>query len=121
MAAHSNFEFFIAGGLTLRLEGAAKTAVGYSREGIYILQPDAVNDKEHWLQLGGSGALWYDQIFQNWKIGPKDDLGNSSSWIMSNVNNSTGPLEATTWKYNSSGVWIEATEEIILAAGIIFD
>ena len=107
--------------LTLRLEGAAKEALS-SRAGIYILQTNDVNGKEHWLQQGGSNALWYDPIFQNWKIAPKDALESSNSWIVTNVNNSTGPLEALTWKYSSNsskGIWNEATEEIILSAGNI--
>ena len=123
MDAHSSFELFFAGGLTLRLDGGAKTAHS-DREGIYVLQPDAVNNKEYWLQLedvnATEHAVWYDQIFQNWKIAPKDALDSSNSWIVSNVNNSKGPLEAATWKYRSNGVWNEANEEIILSAGNIF-
>ena len=106
------------------MEGAAKTVYS-DREGIYILQPDTVNDREHWLQLENLGekqhALWYDPFHQNWKIAPKDFLGSSNSLIVSNVNNSTGPLEAATWNYSSSGIWYETTEKIILSAGNIFE
>ena len=105
------------------MDGGAKTAHS-DREGIYILQPDAVNDKEHWLQLedlnATEHAIWYDPIFHYWKIAPKDALGTSNSWIVSNVNNSIGPLEATTWKYSSNGIWKEGVEDIILSAGNIF-
>ena len=124
MGAHSSFELFFAGRLTLRLDGGAKTAHS-DREGIYILQPDAVNNKEHWLQLedinATEHAIWYDPIFQNWKIAPKDALEGSNSLIVSNVNNSTAPLEATTWKYSSNGIWNEAIGEINLSAGNIFE
>ena len=94
------------------MEGEAKVAQS-SRAGIYILQPNYVNGKEHWLQQGGSNALWYDKNY--WYIGPKDDLGSSIGGLYGNA--SVSPLAATIWKYVKNDTWIEGTEEIVLSAG----
>ena len=99
--------------------GAANRAQS-SREGIYILQPDDVNGKEHWLQQdsldGRLNAIWFDKEFPGWNIGLIKNLGSSNSALYSD--NSTGPLEATTWKYLSGPTWVEATDLIIVSAGI---
>ena len=107
--------------ITVTLLGAAKKAQ-FSREGIYILQPDDVNGKKHWIKQGGSNALWYGKKGY-WNIGPLWNCGSDTAGLISNV--SIGPLEATTWKYvtydqciGDDHVWIEATDLIILSAGI---
>ena len=100
--------------ITITLKGAAKEAHS-SRAGIYILHPDDVNGKEHWVQQGGSNALWYDKTLQNWKIGKKDNLGSSTGGIKSD--DSITPLETTIWKYTKNDTWIEASGEIILSPG----
>ena len=64
--------------------------------GIYVLGPDLVNGKSHWLQDPGSNAIWYDKRFENWKIG--SNLGSSSASIIS-YDDVAGPQVATTWKY----------------------
>ena len=100
--------------ITVTLLGAAKEAQ-FSREGTYILQPNDANGNKYWLQ--GSNAIWYDEKCLNWNIGSIGDgtSSRSSAALCSNFSSNSGPLEATTWNYISGGIWIEATDLIILS------
>ena len=51
-------------------------------EGIYILASTKVNGKNHWLQGGGTDAIWYDKGFTNWKLGDLSSLGSSTAKIL---------------------------------------
>ena len=112
--------FLIAGVPTkiiVTLLGAVKKD-NSSKGGIYILQTNYVSNNKHWLQQEGSNALWYNKNNQKWNIGGIENLGSDISGIISDK--SIGPLEATSWKYWSciEHIWIEATDLIILSAGI---
>ena len=99
--------------------GAVKEAQSM-KEGIYILQPNYVNGKQHWLQRNEltSNAIWWQEKKLRWRIGPLFGPGSSTVGILS-YDSTNGPLEVTTWKYcNLNGDFSEATDQIILSAGI---
>ena len=95
------------------MKDAAKDAQG-SRKGIYILGPNKVNGKHHWIQEGGSNALWYVPSGL-WMIGPKVNLGEDMGGIYSS-DGSAGPLEANTWEYVSDDKWIDGSDMITISA-----
>ena len=94
------------------MKGAAKD-VWHNLEGTYILGTNLVNGKAHWIQEGGSNALWHYKKYRFWLIGNIDKLGRLKASIYS-PDDSIGPLEATTWKYLDNGKWIESTDIAIL-------
>ena len=85
------------GKLIVTLDGEAKLAQRHL-EGLYTLASTPVNGKQTWIHEQGSDAIWYDKKCKHWKIGPKEDLGTNKCFLHS-TNNTTGPEEATTWKY----------------------
>ena len=99
------------------MKDAAKDAQ-WSRKGIYILGPNKVNGKHHWIQEGGSNALWYNPL-GFWMIGTKDNLGEDMGGIYSS-DGSAGPLEAKTWKYNNGEPykWIDGSDMITLSSNL---
>ena len=90
--------------MTVELKGEAKDAQG-TRAGFYILGPNSVNGRSHWLQDSGTNAIWYYKQNGNWKIGDQDDIGSSKAGIYTSED-VAGPQEATTWEYLSDGKWI---------------
>ena len=77
--------------LIVTLKGQSKDAQS-SLAGIYVLEPNPINDKPHWLQNSGSEAIWYNKYIKDigiWAIGSRiisfDDV--------------SSPQEATTWQY----------------------
>ena len=91
--------------LNVKLNGDAKLAQG-SSEGYYTLNSTPVNGKQNWIHVQGSVAIWYDQKFKNWKIGPEKNLGTSRCYLKS-TNDAKRPEEATTWKYfTKGGKWL---------------
>ena len=112
----SYFETLIAANLCIRLKHAAKDAQP-TKEGIYILGPNKINGKHHWIQKGGSNALWYSPSGL-WKIGPKDNLGEEIAGVKSS-DGSAGPLEAKTWEYVSADYkWIDGSDMITLSSNL---
>ena len=102
--------------ITVDLKDAAKDVQG-SRKGIYILGPNKINGKHHWIQKGGSNALWYSPLGL-WKIVPKDNLGEEMGGIVSS-DGSAGPLEAKTWEYVSADYkWIDGSDMITLSSNL---
>ena len=83
--------------MTVKLKGEAKDAQG-SKAGLYILGPNEVNGKSHWLQDSGINAIWYDKPNGNWKIGIQKNIGSEVSGLKTSKD-VAGPQEATTWKY----------------------
>jgi hypothetical protein len=65
--------------------------------GIYVLGPNPINDKSHWLQNSGSEAIWYYEEFGYWAIGSQENLGSyTANFVSFDV---SSPQEATTWEY----------------------
>ena len=97
--------------LIVTLKGEAKD-IQSSRTGIYILGPDVVNGKSHWLQDTGANAIWHDKEVETWKIGFKDDVGSSLAGIKS-TDDLGGPQDATTWQYFSGVKWITSDDIMV--------
>ena len=69
-----------------------------SLAGIYVLEPNPMNDKSHWLKTSGSKAIWYNKEFEIWAIGSRKNLGSHKAKFFS-VDDVSSPHEATTWQY----------------------
>ena len=101
--------------MTVKLKGEAKDAQG-SKAGLYILGPNEVNGKSHWLQDSGTVAMWYDKTSGNWNIGPQNKIGSELSFIYTSED-VAGPQEATTWQYHiGGGKWIKSDDDILVDA-----
>ena len=102
------------GNLIVTLNNEAKDAQG-SRAGNYIVAPNMVNEKKHWLQNGGTNAMWYCKNENQWVIGPqtydsKPNIGNCIGVRgLYAPGDSTGPDTATGWKYSKDGGWHETS------------
>ena len=99
------------------LKGEAKnTKWTTGSAGIYVLGPNLVNNKPHWLQdPPGSQAIWY-LILDNrgfWVIGHKDGVGGFSASIIS-FDEVAGPQEATNWRYDDGENWITTSDDILV-------
>ena len=102
--------------IIVKMKGETKKALTSTYiEGTYILETDLVNGKAHWIQdsISKLYALWYDKKYGDWNIGKIGNLGSSTASIYS-PDNSSGPHEATTWKYTNGSKWIESTDIAIL-------
>ena len=97
--------------LIVTLKGEAKDAQS-SREGIYILGPNLVNGKSHWLQNSGTNAIWYTKDKRHWHIADQVHLGNDRAGIFSSEE-LAGPQEATTWKYYNGDKWIISDDILV--------
>ena len=96
--------------LIVTLKGEAKVAQS-SRAGIYVLGPDLVNGKSHWLQDPGSNSIWYDDKKGTWNIATQNDLGSDYAYIYSD-NDVAGPQVATTWHYYDNK-WITSDDILV--------
>ena len=85
--------------LNVKLSGKIKDYMGFL-EGIYLLQPNQINGKCHWIIDNGTLAIWYDKNDgkEAWNIGDIEDLG-SQTIAMYSCGNSDKLLEETTWQY----------------------
>ena len=97
--------------MTVELKGEAKDAQG-TRAGFYILGPNSVNGRSHWLQDSGTNAIWYHKKNGKWKIGKQDDIGSSTAGILTSED-VAGPQEATTWKYHSGDEFIVSDDILV--------
>ena len=86
-----------------------------SIEGVYILASTKVNGKYHWLQEGGTKAIWFDPVWTNWKLGSQSNLGSSTSNLLTIKDSAEGmlPHEITPWKLSVNGTWT-ASDDIIV-------
>ena len=95
--------------LEVTLEGDAKSSKAQGNtEGYYTLNSTLVNGKQNWIQVQGSGAIWYNETNDDWMIGDKENLGSSTCcYLHSWANNAKSPEDATTWMYvNDDGEWL---------------
>ena len=86
------------GNLIVTLNNEVKDTHG-SKVGKYILAPNMVNEKKHWLQPGSTNAMWFSKC-GHWSIGPQSSV--SQNDCISGLyapGDSTGPDTATGWKY----------------------
>ena len=96
--------------LIVTAKGEAKDTQS-SRAGIYVLGPNPVNGKPHWLQNSSSHAIWYDNENGDWNIGPPKNLGSDEAEIYS-PDDVAGPQVATTWKYYNKK-WITSDDILV--------
>ena len=85
--------------LIVTAKGEAKDTQS-SSAGIYILRPNPVSGKPHWLQNSSSNTIWYDDKNGDWNIGPLKDLGSDKAEIYS-PDDVAGRQVATTWIYKN--------------------
>ena len=99
------------GNLIVSLNNEAKESQeGWA--GNYILAPNMVNEKKHWLKEGGIGSIWYCNTGTGfWVIGPQSHIGGSGCTCgLHAPGDSTGPETATGWKY-TDGSWHEPSND----------
>ena len=102
--------------MLVTLHGDAKEAQS-KLEGHYFLQTDPVNEKPCWFNEGGT-AIWYHKKHGCcWRIGYKENLGDTSCGIRS-PDDVEDPLQALTWKYSDYG-WHESKDIFVTKSGII--
>jgi len=85
-------------------------------EGIYILASTKVNGKPHWLQEGGTDAIWFDPVFNNWKLGSQSILGNAfGSKILTTKDSAEEmlPNEISPWLYTVKGTWTYSDDIVV--------
>ena len=87
--------------LIVTLKGEAKV-VQFNSPGIYVLGPNAVNGKSHWLQDPGPNAIWFDKENESWNIGNQDGIGGSIAGLTS-FDKVASPQKASTWQYSNNG------------------
>ena len=82
-----------------------------SRQGIYH-NSSVVNGKPSW--TSNLQAIWYDLQYDNWKIGPIDDIGTSTAGIKSeSANGCPFYIPAEQWYYWDGSSWIGAGQNDI--------
>ena len=82
-----------------------------NKAGIYVLGPNPVNSKPHWLQNTGTHAIWYNEEKEIWAIGLQKSLGSNKAWIYSS-DDVASPQEATTWIYYDKK-WITSDDVLV--------
>ena len=97
--------------LIVTLKGKASHASS-SFAGVYILGPNLINDKSHWLQNSSSNAIWYNKEIGIWAIGSQEYLGSGTADIISTEEVSS-PQEATTWKYFDGNKFITSVDILV--------
>ena len=97
--------------MTVELKREAKDAQS-NRAGIYVLGPNKVNGKSHWLQDSGPNAFWYEKETGNWAIGLQDDIGSKKACIYT-PEDVTGPQKAKEWKYRGNGKWLKSDDILV--------
>ena len=84
--------------LTVTIKGEAKELkVSSGVPGIYVLGPNSINGKSHWLQESGSNAIWYGKY--GWSIGSQNAMVSSRLASMISFEYVASPQLATTWEY----------------------
>ena len=96
--------------LIVTLQGEAKV-VQFNSPGIYVLGPNAVNGKSHWLQDPGPNAIWFDKEKESWNVGNQDGIGGSVAGIAS-FDKVTSPQKATNWQYSNNG-WTKSDDILV--------
>ena len=103
------------------MTGIAKDVLGSNYingiPGIYVLEPNSINGKSHWLQESGSNAIFYNtlptgEIF-GWGI---DSLEDGLANILS-FDKVASPLEAGNWKGYNGTTYIDiAFHDVLVEA-----
>ena len=101
--------------IRVTLSGDVKSRLS-KYEGNYVLAPDdLVNGEAFWNSEDGANSLWYDKIWQNWKIGPVGNRGSSNAYFLTTKGTAEDglPHEIKPWKQNVGGEWT-ASDDIVV-------
>ena len=91
--------------ITIKLENKLEKAYP-SVGGDYIQQSTKKDGKDHWIQEGGSYALWYSSTRTYWYIGDKTKIGaDYTNGALLAWSGSEGPLEGHKYYYLHDNVW----------------
>ena len=98
--------------LIVTINGEAKNAqVSNGVPGIYVLGPNSINGKSHWLQELGSNAIWYKKG-SGWRIGPQDNIGSILSF-----DDVATPQQVSTWYYYNGQEYVQS-DDIMVESGL---
>ena len=73
-----------------------------------------------WINKDKTVAIWFDNLNNNWKIGPANELGTSKCWICSGSNTSNMmllPSNIKNWYYLAGNNFIRTTDVMIELKG----
>ena len=105
--------------LTVTIKGEAKELkVSSGVPGIYVLGPNSINGKSHWLQKSSSNAIWYHKgiEFSAWCIGSQDDIVSGLPPSIISFEDVASPQDITTWMYSDGEDHI-LSHDILVAPG----
>ena len=106
--------------MTVTLKREAKNAKSSSGiPGTYVLGPNLINSKSHWLQDSGSNAIWYSNeggTSGTWIIGSQDAIGQIVGHFFLSFDDVDSPQEATTWQYYNGKTYI-SSDDILVEPG----
>ena len=106
--------------LTVSIKGEAKDAHGITGlPGIYVLGPNSINGKSHWLQESGSYAIWYSKGI-GWGIGSQDELANGYVPSLLSFDDVTSPHEASTWKHYNGKLFIPFDDILVESGTVVY-
>ena len=101
--------------LTVTIKGEAKELkVSNGVPGIYVLKPNSINGKSHWLQESGSNAIWYGKL--GWCIGSQGAMVRNRLPSIATPEDVASPQLATTWFYHD-GSKISQLEDVLVEPG----
>ena len=103
--------------LKVTLDGDAKLALGKYADGYYTLN-SIDNGKPSWIQVeGSSSAIWYNEKYKNWMLGPKEKLWTDACSLASK-DDAKRPEEATKWMYFTDNGGLMPTSNIFGSLGM---
>ena len=90
--------------MIVTITGEANNAKFRGIPGIYLLAPNSINGRSHWLQESGSNAIWNFIYYKGegvtysaWGIGSQDDIGKTNTDLTS-VDDAAGPQKPSYWR-----------------------
>ena len=87
--------------MKLSISGEVQRIQG-SRGGTYFLKEDKTNNKHFWIHQSGGMAIWWDNDYDNWKVGTFEGLGSSLAGIIGPSNYDGSPNQISNgWSYST--------------------
>ena len=103
--------------LTIKLSGAPLQKHG-GAAGTYMLGPNTINGKRHYLQIDGPHALWYGSGMKNWGVGLKKNLGKSFTVFITGRNTANSlPDEVSGWQWEETRGWNVSPDIVVEKEG----
>ena len=103
--------------LTVTINGEVENTQLSGIPGTYVLGPNSINGKSHWLQESDSNAIWYNQGngWGGWFIGSQENIINNIALIIS-FGGVVSPQEVSTWYYYNGSSYI-ISDDILVDSG----